>query len=207
MKKFIIAAAVTVFSIAGLMTANVAAQAKVPECKVVPVGTANTINKPNSKFTIKNNVATAKVKATGDKKCKVTVELKTYYTLNEGGLPREAQKKYKTTTKTVGVGTHSISVSLPPKDCFYQLDLVRVIPDRKPGQKNEMLGYHLGGKKSCIKTPPVTPPTTPETPETPKEEVPETLVNTGAGNVFAAFAGTTTLGSLAHYVIRRKYSL
>jgi hypothetical protein len=48
-----------------------------------------------------------------------------------------------------------MSVDLPANGCFYQVDFVRIIPNRQPGQKNEMLGFVLDGNKNCIPKPPV----------------------------------------------------
>lgn len=151
MKKIMFIAALFVLTAVGVFAPRQTAQAAVvPECSVATAGTQNSANHPNSKFQIANNIASVKYNVTGENGCKVTVAAKSYYTLKQGGLPREEQVKYKTTTETVGVGTHTVSVELPPAGCYYQVDFVRVIPNLQAGQKNEMLGYQLNGDRSCI---------------------------------------------------------
>lgn len=155
MKRIFIAAAfVTLVTAGALGFASASADAATANCKVETIGTKNGANGPDSKFTITGNRAYIKYKITGDSNCNPTVALKSWYSPSANGQPHAAQKLFQEVDRTPGLGQHQMSVDLPAKGCFFQVDFVKIIPDRQPGEKNEMLGYVLGGNKDCTPVPP-----------------------------------------------------
>jgi hypothetical protein len=194
--------------------ANLTASAAQPENGCLRNATANaTISEQNGKA-----VATFTV----PKKCddnKHTVSL-VVYKLNDGNWEHKIKNQYIYAHKTIQVGTgkHTVSVNLP--NCGYQADLVKGQPvDVSTGaHQNHILAAHVGGNRvACAAKPtpkptPNTPIPTPETPATTvttvSGEQPTTLVNTGPGDVAAAFVGISALGSAGyHFLIRRRLGL
>lgn len=208
MKNIVLSLAVAVVGATGLAmagSATVSAKAA-PSCQIVTVGNTNTANKPHSVFKIHNGVARVAFVAKGKKNCEATVALKSWITLKEGGRPHKAQQLHVANTKTVGRGKHMISVQMPPKGCYYQVDFVKI----REGQPNKILAYNLRGNHSCIEKPeePKTPPKTPETPTVKKvvkvtevKELPHTGIVDGVMQVMGA---TGLTGSAAYYLRSRR---
>ncbi len=157
-KSYVVSAILAVAGVALLaapMVANakrVAADSTAKECKVVTNGTLNGENGPNRKFVVTNNKAFISFTVKG-KKCQSTVQLKSWYSPSRNGTPHPAQVKFQEKERTLGPGKYTMGVDLPPKNCFYQVDFVRVPDNKAPGEKNEMLGFTLNGKKNCIPEP------------------------------------------------------
>ncbi len=171
------------------VTAQPAQAAINSDCKVTVIGTENTANKNNSKFTMKGDKVTAKFKVTG-KNCREGVTLAAWESPNAQARPLSAQRLYKYTQGTFAEGTHSLTVQVPTTKegkvagCYFQVDLVRGLkPTGKDGgpaygpERN--MGWLLGGTKKCETKPPVNPPVTPPVvppaiPPTTPEEPPVT---------------------------------
>lgn len=152
MKKLILAASVAVIGITALLVLSTSsAQAAPNDCKVDVVGTQNTANGPNSKFTKDGTKVTAKVKVTGNN-CDVPVSLVSWEAPNAEARPLSAQKLYKVTKANFNTGTHAISVQVP--ECYFQVDLIRGHqvggPNGAPQYGPEInMGWILGGQKKC----------------------------------------------------------
>lgn len=155
--KLILAAIVAALSLGLLLSVTTRAnaqEARPINCTVETVGTQDGAGGPHSKFTIENNTAFIKFNVVGGADCKQTVALKSWLSPSRNGTPHEDQKLFASVTRTFGVGQHRMSVALPPKDCFYQVDFVQILPGG-----NQILGFVLDGTKNCIPAPP--PPATP----------------------------------------------
>lgn len=121
-------------------------------CIVTTVGEKNSVNQPDSKFTRSNGVTSLRYTVTGKDNCTATVAIRTFYTLNNTGFPREAQQLYKETLREVKKGDRgTISVELPQGGtCFFQADFFHVNSHPNKFRKDEVLGWYLGGTKGCI---------------------------------------------------------
>ncbi len=188
------------------------------KCDVSTLGTHEGANNPNSKFRVKDGTAKVFFNVTGGKSCTRTVALKSYYApAITGDNVHVGQKLFQEKQATYGPGEYAMSIDLPPTGCFYQVDFVRIIAHRDPGEKNEMLGFVLGGDKNCIKAP------TPHTPQTPNTPAPtgtttsadttttatttvasQKLVNTGPGEVIAMFFGVVAVATAARFYMLRR---
>lgn len=143
------------------------------------------------------------------------------YKLNDGNWEHKVNNQfiYASKTVTVGTGQHTVSVNLP--NCGYQADLVKGQPVNIASGANQghILAAKVGGNAvpcAAKPTPVPTPTPTPEVPATTvtttevadTQEAPATLVNTGPGDVAAAFAGVSAIGSLAyHFLVRRRLGI
>lgn len=158
------------------MSTTNGAQATAPVCTLKAVGSKNTANQQDSRFTVNGTTISASVVVTGPQSCKRDVTFTTWEAPNpDAGKPYNQQTLFMEVTKTFGVGTHPISVQLP--NCFFQADLTTVPPaNNHVGNSypnGDYLGSLHGGTQSCT-------PVTPAQPQTPSSTT-SSLPNTGSG--------------------------
>jgi len=122
------------------------------QCIVTTVGAKNSSNEPDSKFKKHAGIISLQYTVDGRENCTATVAIRSFYTLKEGGFPREAQQLYKETLREVKKGDNAyIAVQLPQNGtCFYQADFFHVNSHPNRFRKDEVLGWELGGTKGCI---------------------------------------------------------
>jgi hypothetical protein len=163
MNKFATLVAVAGFGISVGVAAltNPTVSAADSNCTVKPLGTSNTANQNDSKFTSTHTKVTGKFEVNG-KNCKEVVSIVSWES-DKDARPLGIQRLYKTTTNTYKEGKHSITVEVPTTSegkvpsCFYQVDMIkgdRVDMDTKsPGAEHygneRLLGFVLGGTKNC----------------------------------------------------------
>ena len=174
---------------------------------------------PNHKFTKQDGRVYIKVVVHGGKNCQKTVTLESWKAPNgTDGKPYKEQTLYLYKTVTFGPGEHRMSVQLP--NCYFQVDLIHgsktmgASPDADiKFDADRVIGSVHGGNQACVNVPdtPDTPevPETPTTPTTPTTPAPSTtttsLTKTGPGAIVAGiFTGVSSLGTAAHYFVRRK---
>lgn len=172
---------------------------------------------PNHKFTRKGNRVYIKVVVKGGKNCTKTVTLEAWKAPNgTDAKPYREQTLYRSKTLTgLKPGEYRMSVQLP--NCYYQVDLIHggktmgASPDADiKFDSDRMIGSVHGGNQTCVNTPdtPDEPeaPETPTTPTTPKASSTATsLTKTGPSAIVAGiFTGVSSLGTAAHYFVRRK---
>ncbi len=164
MNKLIVLALATVFGTSiAIGTANLDQASAAAPCTVDAVGSENSANGPNSKFTKNGQTVTAKVKVTGTD-CNEPVTIASWEAPNAEARPLSAQKLYKHTSKRFGAGVHTISVQAP--QCYFQVDVVRGLNPTGPNGTPEYgpernMGWLLGGSQKCGNDnfqPPATPP-------------------------------------------------
>lgn len=122
------------------------------QCVVTTVGAKNSSNQADSKFKKQGGMISLAYTVDGKENCTATVAIRSFYTLKEGGFPREAQQLYKETLREVKKGDRAyIAVQLPQNgQCFYQADFFHVNSHPNKFRKDEVLGWDLGGTKGCI---------------------------------------------------------
>lgn len=198
-----------VFAAITSRTAPVAAA----ECNVSVVGTVDQINGAGARFhaNAAGDKVSANVVVSGDTDCTQTVTIVSWEAPNAVfNLDNiKAQKIHSYTTKTFGVGTHTISTSM--KDCYYQIDLLNSNrPTAADGTANyqaedRLIGWAQGGTKSCVAPTPTPTPTPVPTPApTTPQPTPTALPNTGAGNVIGIFAAVAVAGAAFHAFVTKK---
>lgn len=183
-----------VFSIVGMLTVNttavhaLAAPAPQTACKLTTVGTKNTANQADSRFTLSGNTVSADVMVTGPSTCQVGATLTTWEAPDANkGLPYDQQTLFAQVSEVFTPGKHTIAVAMP--DCFYQVDLTQEAA-ANPHVGNSFpngtyYGSLHGGTQACTPTP---PPSTPPVTPTP----PASLPNTGSG--LLPFVGALGIG-------------
>ncbi|HJQ09107.1 MAG TPA: LPXTG cell wall anchor domain-containing protein [Candidatus Saccharimonadales bacterium] len=205
---FITAVIVVTLGAAVTTTTPVNATNNTTTCAVKSIGKKNTAGNADSRFVLSSNgTISATFEVTGKSGCKQDVTLASWQAPNaEKGRPYGQQKLYKHVTGTFGTGKHTLTVELPK--CYYQVDLVRGSkPTGKDGgpvyKQGRMMGSLHGGTKECKED-------TPKTTETLKTSTPQIssatteLPHTGSGSLAGIFAGTTVLGTLAHFVFTKR---
>lgn len=207
--------AITTIATGAVLNSENASAQTAPNCHVNVITPVTGLSDFGSNITTSGRTATAKFKVTGDANCKKAMTFASWKLPNKAGLPLEAQKLYTSTTRTYGVGTHSITVRTP--DCYWQVDLLEgsratsVNGDANyVWGKDRLMDFELGGDKSCEEKPqePETPetPETPTTPETPLTSV-EKLPSTGAGSIIASVLGLSTSTGLAYNYLQSRKKL
>jgi len=204
----VVMVATGIFVTAPVYASSIATDRDDADCSAKMVGTSDTTNKSNSRWTMNDHgVVTGKIVVSGDDGCTQTVTLAAWQAPNAvKGQPYDQQKLVDHMTATFSKGTHSLSIAAP--NCFYQIDMVRGGKATGPDgtakyEASSLMGSLHGGTKACEVTT-VTPqtPQTPSTPETP--QAPAELVNTGAGSTAFTFAAlAAVVGAVAHFAVRR----
>ncbi len=172
---------------------------------------------PNHKFTRVGNRVYIKVVVKGGKNCEKAVTLESWKAPNgTDGKPYKQQTLYRFKTLTgLKPGEYRVSVQLP--NCFYQVDLIHGTKTMGASSDadikfdaDRVIGSVHGGNQACVNVPD-TPdePEVPEIPATPTTPLASTtttsLTKTGPGAIVAGiFTGVSSLGTAAHYFVRRK---
>lgn len=125
-------------------------------CSASVVGSYNSANQTGSRFQI-NSAGTqgsVTVNLSGAANCQETITLVSWQAPNGtfDGQNVSSQTLYDSTTETLGVGTHTLTV--PMLNCYYQLDLVTgSSPYGANGTAwygNNLFGYAQGGSQACV---------------------------------------------------------
>lgn len=168
-------------------------------CVLKAVGKKNTYGNPDSRWTVKDGVASLEVTLTG-KNCSSDVTIVSWFAPDgDKGLPYSEQKLDSYNTKHMATSKDDTSVSatmsIAVPDCYFQLDL---IPGSNPTDENGGPEYYKygnrhvlaslhGGTVACS-----TPVDPPAVPAKPVQELPKTGVGTNAILIasFSAVVGT-----------------
>ncbi len=163
-------------------------------CKIDVKGSQDTPNDSNSRFVVKDNMASTTFTISGKDCVSQEMSLASWTAPNgTDGKPFDTQKLFKSTTGTFKPGTYTMTTELP--NCYYQLDLVTGKATADDGSAlygtvngvRRVRAYLHGGTQSC-------------TPVTPVSSVipVETLPNTGIGSsVLWTLLGATVAGAVA----------
>jgi hypothetical protein len=189
-----------------------------PSCAVYAIGTMDSENTSGSMFTTSNGTISATVVVTGPSSCTETVSMASWQAPigSTNFLPLNDQKLLYSTTQTLGVGAHVLTLKIA--DCDYQVDILDNASPTADGTptyvpSSRLFGWIQAGNQVCEPAPVTTTPTptTPITAPTPVTPVavtpvatPPVLVNTGAGNTIGLFASVAALTAGLHYIVTRR---